>query len=220
MVSPELKEYPHLLADEFPCASCGEWSDFEFTVEANMAVTAGLIALLGQQESGEKVSSPVHFTNVTAQGEELPAPELLARLKSEAKDNPEGIVENLRLGRSLFLFNRPQAAKRCYERVISNEPDSMEAGFGLARILADTDNKKDAYNMVRGLLDKKDAWKFFRLDEMPTSLLSSEFAKLHNELVRDLGVQNKPLLHERFMGSSKKVGRNDPCPCGEPEHSF
>ncbi len=97
---------------------------------------------------------------------------------------------------------------------IAKEPDSMEAGLGLARILADTDNKKDAYNMVRGLLDKKDAWKFFRLDEMPTSLLSSEFAKLHNELVRDLGVQNKPLLHERFMGSSKKVGRNDPCPCG------
>ncbi len=214
VVSPELKEYPHLLADEFPCASCGEWSDFEFTGEANMAITASLVLVLGQQESGKEASLPVRHTDVTAQNEQLPAPKLLARLKIEAEDNPGGVVENLRLGRALFLFSRPQAAKKCYDRVTAKEPNSMEAGLGLARISADTGNKEEAYNMVCSLLKNKDDWKFFRLAEIPTSLLNSEFSKLHNDLVNSLGVQNRPLLHERFMGSAKKIGRNAPCPCG------
>ena len=213
VLSGEIKEYPHILADEFPCASCGKWSEFEFTSEAIMAVIAHMLMFTKNTGDGN-VSIPVRLINVTAQGEKLPAPMLMARLKSAVADNPDGIEANLRLGRMLHIFKRPQAARKCYERVLSKEPNAMEAGLGLAKVLSDTGKKKEAYNVVCALLARKSSWRFFRVDEMFPTDLGTEFALFHNELMRSLGIQDRPLLHERFIGNPSKVGRNDPCPCG------
>jgi uncharacterized protein YecA (UPF0149 family) len=45
-------------------------------------------------------------------------------------------------------------------------------------------------------------------------MLGREFAELFNDLHKRLGIKDRPLLHQSFMGNQRKVGRNDPCPCG------
>lgn len=90
----------------------------------------------------------------------------------------------------------------------------MEAGLGLASAMADSGEPEVAYDRLRVMLERKEKWRFFRVDEVPPATLREEFAELHNELQAALGIHDRPLLHPSFLGSDRKIGRNDPCPCG------
>lgn len=55
-VNPGGKTADMLLVDEFPCASCGRWVDFEFTASANLAITAELLKMAsdgGKEHAGQ-----------------------------------------------------------------------------------------------------------------------------------------------------------------------
>jgi tetratricopeptide (TPR) repeat protein len=130
------------------------------------------------------------------------------------QQHPLNIVNHLRLARMQYVFGRRGRAEECYRRALQIEPNSMEAGLGLAQTLADAGQQRDAFDEIDRMLQHKSNWRFFRTDELTPNSLSAEFATLFNKLHSNLGVRHRPLLHANSVQIHSKVGRNDPCPCG------
>jgi hypothetical protein len=203
------------VCDEFPCASCGEWPEFEFTTEAYMAITVAMITLAADKGAAkEERKGPLRLVDVNYRWETRPAPEVLVELKTAVAEHPEYIVNQLRLGRFQYLFDRRRQAVECYSRALEIEPDSMEAGLGMAHVMADNGDQKGAYDRLFAMLKRKGKWRFFRVDELGPEGLAEEFARLYNQLQSALRLRGHPLLHASFLQSNVKVGRNVSCPCG------
>lgn len=201
------------IGDEFPCASCGEWPDFELTSQAMMGVMATAM-MSAREEAGHQGMGPLRFLDVHYRWEKRPAPEVMAELRAAVASDPDSIVGHLRLGRLQYVLGRPKRAAECYGRVLELEPESLEAGLGLAHVLADAGKRREAYDRLHAMLERKGQWRFFRVDEISPASLGADFARLHNDLQKALGIRDRPVLHASFLGSDRKVGRNDPCPCG------
>ena len=90
----------------------------------------------------------------------------------------------------------------------------MEAGLGLAHVMADTGEHRNSYERLCAMLEEKAKWRFFRVDELPPKELAEDFVHLFNKLQLTLDIRGRPLLHTSFLQSRGKVGRNDLCPCG------
>ncbi|MET0051827.1 MAG: SEC-C metal-binding domain-containing protein [Candidatus Thiodiazotropha sp.] len=215
LLSEKVSDHPHLLVDEFPCASCGEWPDFEFTAEANMALMAELLTLQADDSGGlTRRNSPVQLLKVHYRWEERTAPDIMAELQSAVAENPDSERDWVAMGRSNFLLGRLRHARECWQRIHDLDPTVMEAGLGVAQVMAKTGEPEPAFRLLSTLLEQKEQWRFLRADELSPKQLGEEFAELFNNLHRRLGIKGLPLLHQSFFGQQRKVGRNDPCPCG------
>ncbi len=206
---------PYFVGDDLRCVSCGESADFEFTAEAHMQVMAALITFAanrGAAKDGRK--GPVQFINVNYRWQTRPAPEVMAELKAAVAEYPQNIVNHLRLARFQYVLGRRGRAAECYSRALEIERDSLEAGLGIAHVMADTGERRNAFNRLAEMLQRKSKWRFFRLDELSPQALTEDFVRLFNKLHSELGGSDRPLLHASFGQSSAKVGRNDICPCG------
>lgn len=205
---------PFFIGDEFPCASCGEWPDFELTTEAVLGLMATMMMMTAKERADHEPKGPLRIVDVSYRWEQRPAPEVMAELKAAVASDPDSINDHLRLGRMQYVFGRPNRAAEFYGRVLEMEPDCMEAGLGLAHVLADTGKQEDAYDRLCTMLERKGKWRFFRVDELPPAGLAADFVELYNERQTALAIHDRPLLHASFLGGNRKVGRNDPCPCG------
>jgi preprotein translocase subunit SecA len=71
-----------------------------------------------------------------------------------------------------------------------------------------------AFELLDQALEAKDRWRFFMVDAQGPGQLAAQFALLYNELRCRLRRVDWASLHGSFLGAGRKVGRNDPCPCG------
>ena len=205
----------YFVGDDIPCVSCGQWVDFEFTKEAHMQMMGALLRRLAAARSGlDTGKDPLKLIDVKYRWQTRPAPEVLAEIKEAVARHPLDIVNHLRLARFQYVVGRRGRARECYGQALLIEPDSLEAGLGLAQIAADTGEPRTAFDKLCELLDRKSRWRFFRTDELPPQGLTEDFAQLYNKLHAELGVRDRALLHTPAAQGSAKVGRNDPCPCG------
>ncbi|MGB5299295.1 MAG: SEC-C metal-binding domain-containing protein, partial [Thiogranum sp.] len=94
------------------------------------------------------------------------------------------------------------------------EPNAVEAVVQKADAMAMQGDEAAAFQLLDQALASKEHWRFFLTDVDSPAQLTAQFAGLYNELVRSLGRTDRASLHASFLGASKKVGRNDPCPCG------
>jgi tetratricopeptide (TPR) repeat protein len=182
-----------------------------------MQMLAALFVRSAQQKTesdGMDNGELFQFIEVHYRWQTRPAPEVMAELKSAANKYPDNIVNHLRLARMQYAFGRRGRAEECYQSALRLEPDSIEAGLGLARTLSDAGQQSEAFGKLCQMLEAKSNWRFFRTDELPPKSLADDFASLFNKLHADLGVRHRPLLHATAVESRRKVGRNDPCPCG------
>src|SRR5271157_978960 len=157
------------IRDDIRCASCGQWADFELTTEAYMQMSAALLvrAAPRKTESDDADSQElIQFIDVHYRWQTRPAPEAMAELKSAAEKYPDNIVNHLRLARLQYVFGRRGRAEECYQAALRLEPNSMEAGLGLAQILSDGGQQSEAFDRLCQMLDAKNDWRFFRTDEL------------------------------------------------------
>jgi len=208
-------ESPYFIGDDLRCLSGGEWADFEFTAETHMQVMAALITFAANRGAGKNErKGPMQPMNVNYRWRIRPAPEVMTELKAAVAEYPQNIVNHLRLARFQYVFGRRGRAAECYGRALEIEQDSLEAGLGIAHVMADAGERRNAFYRLSEMLQRKSKWRFFRPDELSPQALTEDFVKLFNTLHSELGVNDTPLLHTSFRESSVKVGRNDICPCG------
>jgi SEC-C motif len=215
VTSNSTSEPGYFVADDLPCVSCGEWVDFEFTMKAHMQLMGALLRRLASARAGQAFNEgPLRMIDVNFRWETRPAPEVLAEIKAAVARYPQDVVNRLRLARFQHVFGRLGRARECYARALLIEPDSLEAGLGLAQIMADTGEPRGAFDKLCELLGRKGRWRFFRTDELSPQRLLENFLSLFNKLHSQLGVHDRALLHAAAAQDTAKVGRNHPCPCG------
>ena len=216
VVNPDSKDTDLILADEFPCASCGHWVDFEFTSGAHMAMTAELLKLAADSDEGHAdQSKALIMAEALYNGQRLPVGEVVSRCKVAVANNPGSIVDWLRLGYCYdHVLSRPRYGLGYVEQALVLEPNAVEAVLQKADAIAMQGDKAAAFQLLDQALESKEHWRFFLTDVVGPAQLTAQFAHSYNELLRGLGRSDRASLHASFHGASKKVGRNDPCPCG------
>jgi tetratricopeptide (TPR) repeat protein len=215
-VNADSKDADLILADEFPCASCGHWVDFEFTSGAHMAISAELLKLAADSDEGLADQSKVLImSEALYNGQRLPVGEVISRCKIAVANNPDSIADWLRLGLCYHqVLSRPRHGLDYAERALVLEPNAVEAVVQKADAMAMQGDEAVAFQLLDQVLASKEHWRFFLTDVASPAQFAAQFAHLYNELLRALGRADRASLHASFLGASKKVGRNDPCPCG------
>jgi tetratricopeptide (TPR) repeat protein len=215
-VNPDGKDTDLILADEFPCVSCGHWGDFEFTSSAHLAITAELLKLAVDNDMGlADQGKALIMAEATYHGQRLPVGEVVSRCKVTIAKNPDSIVDWLRLGYCYgLILSRPRYGLDYVEQALALEPNTVEAVFQKAEAMAMLGDKEEALQLLDQALESKERWRFFLTDVASPAQFAAKFARLYNELLRDPGRADREFLDASFLGVSKKVGRNDPCPCG------
>ena len=215
-VNPGGKTADMLLVDEFPCASCGRWGDFEFTASAHLAITAEFLKMAsdgGKEHAGQ--SETLITVEAPYFGKRIPVSEVVSRCKKSVANNPNSIIDWLRLGFCYHqVLSRPHHGLGYVEKALLLEPNAVEGVLQKADAMAMQGDNEDAFQLLDQALESKERWRFFLTDVLSAAQLTAHFARLYNELLGRLGRSDRPRLHASFFGTSKKVGRNDPCPCG------
>jgi tetratricopeptide (TPR) repeat protein len=202
-----------LVADEFPCLSCGEFVEFEFEPIARMALLAETIRVQAAHAAGDrKVNALISVGKVRASDETvLPLTTAFADWREKIHNNPNDWLSLFRLGNIQGHINRPKASLDSFRKAHAINPQSMETIVNLAAKLDEFGKKKEAFELLTRSL--KDSANWQTISGHPAEK-GWEVAQLYNQLRRELGRDDLPALHPSFMGSVPKVGRNDPCPCG------
>lgn len=199
-----------LLADEFPCASCNEYVEFNFTSMAKMAVFAELVKLTALNKGDSSAFQTIKTMDCRLDGQVMPLASAIATVRSRLNTDPQNAREWLRLGNLLSNLHRPKASIKAYQNAIKFAPTAVDAQFALAHTLTEHQQESNAFKQLQTALEQSANWSF--LGEFPN--FGNAFADLYNHLRRQLGKNNIPSLHPSAFSSPKKLGRNDPCSCG------
>jgi hypothetical protein len=201
-----------LVADEFPCASCGKEVEFEFTDRAAAALSVQLmfseVMLQGEPEQQPLIRS----LNCRLEGKVMPIAEGLRELRRRIGKNPQDARSWFQLAGLLSHVNRPRASLAAYRESAAIAPNAVDVTLELAQRLADEDRFEEAFGLLLDALQRRKDWGFIL--GAPRNF-SQEFADLYDFLRRELGRENLPAIHPATLAAPpKKAGRNDPCPCG------
>ena len=210
MLGKPYQDVTNLVNDEFPCASCSQNVEFEFTTMGHLALTAEALLIKAARESGEPRVPLIKLVDCRVDGQVMPLPVGLKRLRDRVAKTPTDARAWFRLGNLLFHINRPQATMTAFRQAVKMAPLAIDAKLTLARLLASRQANDESFTLLTDALSRSSDWQFLA----PYPNFSQEFADLYNHLRRRLGKNDSPALHPSSLASSKKVGRNDPCPCG------
>jgi hypothetical protein len=213
--SSRTAETPYFVGDDLRCASCGMAADFELTNEARMQVIAALIRYAVRRGTGKgERQGPLQPLSVNYRWETRPAPGVMAELQAAAAEDPQNIVNQLRLARLQYVLGRRGRAEECYSKALEIEQDCMEARLGIAKVMAETGKERRAFDELSDILRRKPQWRFFRTDEVSAGTLIEDFVRLFNQLRSTLGVRGATLPQISSVVGGAKIGRNERCPCG------
>lgn len=200
----------NLVNDEFPCVSCGQHGEFEFTAMATMALTAELLLIKAARENGESREPLIQMIDCRVDGQAMPLAVGLKTLRDRVTKTPTDARAWFRMGNLLYHLNRPQATIAAFRQAAKIAPLAIDAILTLARLLATHQSSDEAFKLLTDALSQSADWQFLA----PYPNFAKEFADLYNYLRRSLSKYELPILHPSSLGSSKKAGRNDACPCG------
>ena len=204
------KDVSYLIDDEFPCASCGQEVEFEFTAMAQMALTAELLLAKIARESGQRQDPRVTLLDCKLDGQTMPLAVGLKKLRDRVSNTPTDARAWFQLGNLLAYTNRPKATIQAYREAVRVEPNAIDAKFMLATVLRTNQANEEAFKILAEALNRSSDWQFLA----PYPNFGQSFADIYNQLLRSLGRKDLPVLHPSSVAAPKKVSRNDPCPCG------
>ena len=205
-----------LLAQDLACASCTRWTDLAFTAEAKLVVTAELVAMAANSDGGlagkgKVLTRPL----VPLKGRPCPVGEVIAQCRAAVAEEPASIGDWVRLAYCYQqVLTRPRFGVQYSNRALSLEAHAVEAVILKADVLTIEGKDAQAFALLDQALAAKDHWRFFLPDVSSRAGIAAQFANFYNTLLRRLGRTDRASLHATFLGPDKKVGRNDPCPCG------
>jgi len=213
LIISEDQEYSHVIEGEFPCVSCGEWPEFEFTSESVLALCGSLLKNLVNKDQPD-TSNPLKIISAEWYGEQKPFPEVVALCRNELKQNPDNVSKLIIMGNIHEWLKKPKRSAKYFKRVLELEPNAVEGGLGLARVLSEEGNNEESFRVLDDMLKHKEEWRFFSSRDTSPAEVCKDFSELYNKISKTPEIGNIPALHPSFRGLKEKTGRNDPCPCG------
>lgn len=201
---------PNLINDEFPCASCGQYVEFELTSSALMALTAEMLMMKAAHEKEDQPNACITTMNCKVDGQTLPAATALEKLRKQVANSPDDARAWFQLGNILTYINRPKAGIKALSQAAQLIPAAIDVKLVLAQAHALNNDNEEAFQVLSEALNYVADWQFLA----PHSNFGQDFAKFYNHLRRSLNRNDLPALHPSSLKTPQKTGRNDPCPCG------
>jgi tetratricopeptide (TPR) repeat protein len=207
---PGHSDLPYLIEDEFPCASCGAWGEFEFTPMAKMALLAETVLINAARESHQERRPLVRSFDCRLGGQVMPLAAGLQRCRERLSQHAQDGPTWYQLGLLYASIRRPRAALMAFEQASALLPTAVTVTLRKAELLAADNRLAEALDLLTAAWPRRQGWQIFG-DPRTVQL---QFIDLHNQLRRQLGRTDLPALHPASIREARKVGRNDPCPCG------
>ena len=201
---------PNLINDEFPCASCGQYVEFELTSSALMALTAEMLMMKAAHEKGDQPNACITTMSCKVDGQTLPAATALEKLRKQVANSPDDARAWFQLGNILTYINRPKAGIKALSQAAQLIPAAIDVKLVLAQAHVLNDANEEAFQILSEALNHVANWQFLAQH----SNFGQDFAKFYNHLRRSLSRNDLPALHPSSLKTPQKTGRNDPCPCG------
>lgn len=201
-----------LPGEEFPCASCGAYAEFELTGRGSMDVLAGLTMLASERQTGEAMvpRTMLQFIEMPFEGHPRAINEIIALCRQRLAENPDDPRTLLFLGICYGLIHHPVKALERFSHVQRLAPLAAEVLHNLAQLLLNQGRKNEAWKVLENFPQQAAMLQFILSDHYPPKHTAAELARLYNGL-RPLSA---PALLPGAIATPEKTGRNDPCPCG------
>jgi tetratricopeptide (TPR) repeat protein len=221
------------------CPKCGAVDQYEMTGEAMLAFTAELIKLAARREGspegtplpgddGEERLVPIRFT--LADGREMHPYAALEMYRRQVAEDPDNAKLRLGYAKVLSFLGRRDAALEQYQTVVRADPANVEAFVDLGILARDAGDREEARRMFNRVLDViGDTALSEQEREDYVRFAFGALEEVMEEELAQLGIQGRgsgSAAEQRRPGSAgagtalqaprrtRKVGRNDPCPCG------
>ena len=88
----------------------------------------------------------------------------------------------------------------------------MEAGLGIAKVMAETGEERRAFDKLSDILRRKPQWRFFRTDEVSPGALIEDFVRLFNQLRSTLVYATRRCCKRRLWRAAQKSGETSTAP--------
>jgi len=210
--SPQADQQHFLLGMELACVSCQAHTDLSITEQAKVPLAAQLLASRAEPLARSGLLRERQLPHL---GRQRSVGEILEYCQSALSTTPQ---DPAALIRQAVCYrdglSRPRYARQFFERALAAQPLAAEASLALATELANTGADAEALQLLDEALANKDRWSLFVTDIIKPVDHARHFAKLYNHLTDEGKAGGRGALAEDFLGVGKKVGRNDPCPCG------
>lgn len=215
------------IPQEFACLDCGKIGGMELTDSATRFLQAMTFFMAVLPEEGkERVlkNSVFDFQTLRVFDKTYPVPEGLEAYEAAIRKTPDNVGLRIGFANVLVQLGRRARAEGVYRNALETDPRFIQAHFGLATLAAKAGDPRKAFDWLEeGRRHWEEAQMFtgfsnaHRADMLEAFL--EDYCKFYNETAKELEL-NVPRLRppadpiRKADTGKKKVGRNDPCPCG------
>ncbi len=226
------KGKPHI-AQELVCINCLELADFEFTDRGKMALTAETMRLMLAGKTGNKEEledayekSPIQYGKTMAMGKVMEVDEAIEKYQKAIEKNPKDAAKYIGLGNIYYFMDLFAKSSDMYQRAIEADPLYIQAHYSLAQIAEKVEDSDIALEWMEKGLPYLEKSKYYRGSGIGHEEFLEAYCDYYNTLLDETG-KDKPRISppggfsdpESYepvqpVRREKKIGRNDPCPCG------
>lgn len=211
---PDNKDIKPFIGDELTCLSCEKTAEMEISKEGYLSVSAEAFKMLGTIESGGEYEGPLKYAYATkVDGKLLPMGDTIEYYKGKIESNPSDTESLLALGNCFNTTGRLERAEKCYRDCLRVDPRCAEAWVSLATLLNEQDEFYECFKCLEQGLAYRDSWIFYRLQHMTPAQFVASYEEFYYMVGNFLGETDAPAAPSAFL-SKRKIGRNEPCPCG------
>lgn len=224
-----------VIPQRITCPKCGAVDQYELSSMAYIALSAELLTKMVAHERGELGSEPdegplklIEFA--LADGREMHPYEARDMYRQEVGAEPNNGELRVRYANVLrFLGYREEAIEQ-YRAALDLEPANLEAYLNLGRLARAAGDLAEAHRMFERLITQAPSSRLSREDRRAyVETAAEELGEVTGPLERSVGARLLARLAQRGPTEARssgaavprpsgppgrKVGRNDPCPCG------
>lgn len=213
-LDPNQKDNNIFVADELLCVSCGEFADFDLTSEATIALVAEMVKLTMAKEQGIKSTGPFQIVSFQIKGKKtVSAKEAFEYYKNLVAENPNNVKNLIGFANVCKNLGKNRKSIELYTRSLELDAMCADAVYILPQLLQEEGRNSDAVKVIEKAIDNRSHWNYYLFSEASKKEFNEQLTDLYNNLQSDLGLKNR-VMPSYGMSDKKKIGRNDPCPCG------
>jgi len=219
----------HCVVGEFECINCGRLDELELTDDGKVRVSLEIMRLAMFQSKEEMADAmatgPIVMGRFSAFGKEMGIFQAIAAYEKKIQAHPKNAANYIGLGNIYNRMEKYSKAVKYFEQALDLDPEYSEVYHSLAMIAEEVhkDNDKALSWLKKGVPFLR-RLKFNKYTILDKKEYLETYIEDHNRLVEACGGSKKDWItpihasgdaSSEFQGSGKrKIGRNDPCPCG------